>query len=102
MNIRPTADRIVVQRQETETTTAAGIVMPDSATEKPSRGTVIATGKGKTSTDGTVQPMEINTGDQVYFGKYAGTEIEINNTTYVIMREEDVLAVLTTNETVTT
>ena len=94
MNIRPTADRIVVQRQETETTTAAGIVMPDSATEKPSRGTVIATGKGKTSTDGTVQPMEINTGDQVYFGKYAGTEITIDGEEYLIMRESDIFAIV--------
>jgi len=93
MNIRPLQDRVVVKRMEEATTSAGGILIPDSAAEKPARGEVIAVGNGKVNTDGTVRPLDIKAGDQVLFGKYAGTEIKIDGDEVLIMREEDILGV---------
>ncbi|VAW57431.1 Heat shock protein 60 family co-chaperone GroES [hydrothermal vent metagenome] len=93
MNIRPLQDRVVIKRMEEETTSAGGIVIPDSATEKPSRGTVLAVGNGKVTNNGDVRPLDVKEGDQVLFGKYAGTEIKLDGEDVVIMREEDILGV---------
>ena len=93
MNIRPLQDRLVVKRMEEERTSAGGIVIPDSATEKPARGEVLAVGNGKVNTDGTVRPLDVKAGDQVLFGKYAGTEIKIDGEELLIKREEDILGV---------
>lgn len=94
MNIRPLGDRIVVRRLEEETKTAGGIYIPDSATEKPSEGEVIAIGKGRLTDKGDVIAMELKVGDKVIFGKYSGSEVKVDNETLLIMREEDVLAVV--------
>jgi len=93
MNIRPLQDRLVVKRMEEETTSAGGIYIPDSATEKPSRGEVLAVGNGKKNDNGDVTPMDVKVGDSVLFGKYAGTEIKIGDEELLIMREEDILGV---------
>ncbi len=93
MNIRPLQDRVVIKRMEEETTSAGGIVIPDSATEKPSRGEVLAVGNGKVTNNGDVRPLDVKAGDQVLFGKYAGTEIKIDGNEVLIMREEDILGV---------
>ena len=94
MNIRPLGDRIVVRRLEEETKTAGGIYIPDSATEKPSEGEVMAIGKGRITDKGDVIAMELKTGDKIIFGKYSGSEVKVDNETLLIMREEDVLAVV--------
>ena len=94
MKIRPLHDRVIVQRLEEEATSAGGIIIPDSATEKPSRGTVTAIGNGKVLEDGSVRPLELKVGDTVLFGQYSGTDIKLNNEEFLVMREEDVLAVL--------
>ena len=94
MNIRPLHDRVVVKRMEEERTSAGGIVIPDSATEKPSRGEVLAVGNGKVSDQGEVRPLDVKVGDKVLFGKYAGTEIKVDGQTVLIMREDDILAVV--------
>ena len=94
MNIRPLHDRVVVKRMEEERTSAGGIVIPDSATEKPSRGEVIAAGKGKVADNGDVHPLDVKTGDTVLFGKYAGTEIKVDGEEVLIMREDDILGVI--------
>ncbi len=94
MNIRPLRDRIIVERVEEETTTAGGIIIPDSAKEKPQQGIVKAVGKGKVTEDGTVLPMDVKVGDRILFGKYAGSEVKIDGIEYQIMREEDILGVL--------
>jgi chaperonin GroES len=93
MNIRPLHDRVVVKRTEEERTTASGIVIPDSATEKPSRGTILAAGKGRVSDSGENVAMEVKVGDQVLFGKFAGTEIKIDGEELLIMREDDIIGV---------
>ena len=93
MNIRPLQDRVVIKRMEEETTSAGGIVIPDSATEKPSRGEVLAVGNGKVGSNGDVRPLDVKAGDQILFGKYAGTEIKIDGDEVLIMREEDILGV---------
>jgi len=93
MNIRPLQDRVVVKRMEEERTSAGGIVIPDSATEKPSRGEVLAVGNGKVTSNGDVRPLDVKAGDQVLFGKYAGTEIKLDGDEVLIMREEDILGV---------
>jgi len=93
MNIRPLQDRLVVKRMEEETTSAGGIYIPDSATEKPSRGEVLAVGNGKKNDNGDATPMDVKVGDSVLFGKYAGTEIKIDGEELLIMREEDILGV---------
>jgi chaperonin GroES len=94
MNIRPLRDRIIVERIEEETTTAGGLIIPDSAKEKPQQGIVKAAGNGKVLEDGTVLPMDIKVGDRVLFGKYAGSEVKIDGKEYQIMREDDILGVL--------
>ncbi len=94
MKIRPLHDRIIVERLEEETKTAAGIIIPDSAKEKPQQGNVIAVGKGKTTEDGKIMPLDVKVGDKVLFGKYAGTDIKIDGKEYLMMREDDVLGVV--------
>ena len=94
MKIRPLHDRVIVKRLEEEATSAGGIIIPDSATEKPSRGEVTAVGNGKVLDNGDVRPLELKVGDTVLFGKYSGTEVKLENEDYLVMREEDVLAVL--------
>ncbi len=94
MNIRPLHDRVVIQRVEEEQTTPGGIVIPDTAKEKPYRGEVKAVGNGKLLENGEVRPLDVKVGDVVLFGKYAGTEVTIGDEDYLIMREEDILAVI--------
>ncbi len=94
MKIKPLADRILVQRLEAETKTAGGIVLPDSAKEKPQRGKVISVGPGKTLDDGTVKKLQVKKGDQVLFTSYAGTEVKISGKEHLIMSESDILAVI--------
>jgi len=94
VNIRPLGDRIVVRRLEEETKTAGGIYIPDSATEKPSEGEVVAVGNGRTANNGDLIAMEVKDGDKVIFGKYSGSEVKVGDETLLIMREEDVLAVV--------
>lgn len=94
MNIRPLHDRIIVERLEEETKTAAGIIIPDTAKEKPQQGKVVAVGKGKVTEDGKVLALDVKTGDKVLFGKYAGTEIKIEGKEYLMMREDDILGVV--------
>ncbi len=94
MNIRPLHDRVVIQRLEEEQTTPGGIVIPDTAKEKPHRGEVKAVGNGKLLENGEVRPLDVKVGDVVLFGKYAGTEVTIGDEDYLIMREEDILAVI--------
>ena len=94
MNIRPLGDRIVVRRVEEQKKSAGGIYIPDSAAEKPSEGEVIAVGKGRTANNGDLIAMEIKAGDKIIFGKYSGNEVKVNDETLLIMREEDVLAIV--------
>ncbi len=92
--IRPLGDRLIVERLETDEKTASGLYIPENAKEKPQRGKVLSVGKGKVREDGTVQPMDVRSGDQILFGKYAGTEVKIDGSDFLIMREDDVLGVL--------
>ena len=94
MKLRPLQDRILVQRVEEKATTKGGIIIPDTAKEKPAEGKVIAAGNGKLSDDGKRVPLEVKKGDRILFGKYAGTEVKIEGEEYLIMREEDVLGVV--------
>jgi chaperonin GroES len=94
MKLRPLNDRILVQRVEEETKTKGGIIIPDTAKEKPAEGKVIAVGNGKLGDDGKRIPLEIKTGDRILFGKYGGTEVKIEGDEYLIMREDDVLGVI--------
>ncbi|MCH8084152.1 MAG: co-chaperone GroES [Myxococcales bacterium] len=94
MKIRPLQDRIIVRRVDEEETTKGGIIIPDSAKEKPQEGKVIAVGKGKVSEDGKLQKLDVKKGDKVLFSKYAGTEINIEGTEHLIIREDDVLGVV--------
>ena len=94
MKIRPLHDRVVVKRMEEETTSAGGIVIPDSATEKPKRGEIISVGNGKIADSGDVRPLDVKAGDQVLFGKYSGTEIKIDGEDLLVMREDDIMGVL--------
>ena len=94
MNIHPLQDRVIVKRMEEETTSKGGIVLPDSATEKPIRGEVIAVGPGKTLDSGEKRPLEVKAGDTVLFGKYSGTEVKLNDEELVVMREEDIMGVI--------
>lgn len=93
MKLKPLHDRAVVRRMEEERTTAGGIVIPDTAAEKPARGEVVAVGTGKILENGDVRPMDVKVGDKVLFGKYAGTEVKIDGEEYVVMREDDIMAV---------
>lgn len=94
MSIRPLHDRVLIRRSEEETKTPGGIVLPESATEKPMTGEVIAVGKGKVNSNGDVRPLEVKAGDKVIFGKYAGTEVKVDNEKLLIMREDDVMGVM--------
>ena len=94
MKLRPLHDRVVVKRMEEERTSAGGIVIPDSAAEKPSEGEVVAVGKGKVTDSGDILGMDVKVGDKILFGKYSGTEIKINGDEVLIMREEDILGVI--------
>ena len=94
MNIRPLHDRVIVRRKEEERTTAGGIVIPDSATEKPSMGEILSVGNGKITDSGDVRAMEVKPGDTVYFGKYSGSEIKVDGEELLIMREDDIIAVV--------
>ena len=96
MKVRPLHDRIIVQRIEEEEQSVGGIIIPDTAKEKPQQGKVIAVGKGKIEKDGKVTPLDVKAGDTVLFGKYAGQEIKVDGGEYLIMREEEVLGVIET------
>jgi chaperonin GroES len=94
MNIRPLHDRVVVKRTEEERTSPGGIVIPDTAAEKPIRGKVIAIGNGKILESGDIRPLDLKVGDNVLFGKYSGTEVKVNGEDLLVMREDDVMAVV--------
>ena len=94
MNIRPLHDRVIVKRMEEERMSAGGIVIPDSATEKPVRGEVLAVGNGKILENGEKRPLDIQAGDTVLFGKYSGTEVKVDGEELLVMREEDIMAVI--------
>ena len=94
MNIRPLHDRVIVKRVEEETTSAGGIVLPGSATEKPSEGEVLAIGTGKQMENGSVRALEVKVGDKVLFGKYSGNEVKIDGDEVIVMREEDITGIL--------
>ena len=94
MKIRPLHDRVIVRRKEEERMSAGGIVIPDSATEKPIQGEVVAVGKGKLLETGDVRPLDVKAGDVVLFGKYAGTEVKVEGETLLVMREEDLMGVI--------
>ena len=94
MKLRPLQDRILVQRVEEETKTKGGIIIPDTAKEKPAEGQIVAVGNGKVSDDGKRIPLELKEGDRILFGKYSGTEVKIEGEEYLIMREDDVLGVI--------
>ncbi len=94
MKLRPLQDRILVQRVEEETTTKGGIIIPDTAKEKPAEGKVVAVGNGKLGDDGKRVALEIKKGDRILFGKYSGTEVKIEGEEFLIMREDDVLGII--------
>jgi len=94
MNIRPLHDRVILKRMEEETTSAGGIVIPDTAAEKPMRGEVMAIGKGKLLDSGDVVPLDVKVGDTVLFGKYSGTEVKVNGQDLLVMREDDIMGVI--------
>jgi chaperonin GroES len=94
MNIRPLHDRVIVKRMEEERMSAGGIVIPDSATEKPVQGEVIAVGHGKKKDNGDVIPLDVKVGDRILFGKYSGTEVKIAGDELLVMREEDIMGVI--------
>jgi len=94
MKLRPLQDRILVKRVEEETKTKGGIIIPDTAKEKPAEGKVVAVGNGKVGDDGKRIPLEIKKGDRILFGKYSGTEVKIEGDEHLVMREDDVLAVI--------
>jgi chaperonin GroES len=94
MKIRPLADKVLVQRLEAQTKTTGGIVLPDSAKEKPQRGKIISVGDGKVLDDGTVQKLQVKKGNMVLFTSYAGTEVKIDGKEYLIMSESDIMAVI--------
>jgi chaperonin GroES len=94
MKIRPLHDRVIVQREEEERKSAGGIVIPDTAAEKPIRGKVLAVGKGKILENGDIRPLDVKVGDKVLFGKYGGTEVKVDGEDLLVMREEDIMAVI--------
>ncbi|WP_297388249.1 co-chaperone GroES [Acidiferrobacter sp.] len=94
MNIRPLHDRVIVRRLEEERKSAGGIVIPDTAKEKPIQGEIVAVGKGKILESGEVRPLDVKVGDKVLFGKYAGTEVKVGAEELLVMREEDVVAII--------
>ncbi len=94
LNLRPLGDRLIVQRLEKEQFSAGGIVIPDTAKEKPSEGLIVAVGPGKHLDNGDLRGLDVKAGDKVLFGKYAGSEIRINDKDYLVLREEDIMAVI--------
>ncbi len=94
MHIRPLYDRIVIKRIEQQRKTASGIVIPDTAAEKPEQGEVVAVGNGKVLQDGTVRPLEVKVGDQVLFGKYAGQTVKVEGEELLVLREDDVMGII--------
>lgn len=94
MNIKPLYDRVVIKRMEEEKMSAGGIVIPDSATEKPIKGEVVAVGTGKALDNGDIRPPTVKVGDKVLFGKYAGTEVKLDGTDLLVVKEDDIFAVL--------
>jgi chaperonin GroES len=94
MKIRPLQDRVIVKRLQEEEKTKGGIIIPDSAKEKPQEGKVVAVGKGKVTDEGKVIPLDVKAGDKILFGKYSGTEVKIEGEEHLIMREEDILGVI--------
>lgn len=95
LGVRPLHDRILVKRMPEETKTTGGIIIPDTAKEKPLKGEIVAAGKGRFTEDGKVLPLEVKVGDKVLFGKYSGTELKLNGEDYLMMKEEDILGVFT-------
>jgi chaperonin GroES len=94
LGVRPLHDRILVRRMAEEEKTAGGIIIPDSAKEKPQRGEIVAAGNGRVTEDGKNLPLEVKVGDRVLFGKYSGTELKLNGEEYLMMREEDILGII--------
>ena len=94
MKIRPLHDRVIVKRLDEEKTSAGGIIIPDTAAEKPIQGKVVAVGKGKILENGEVRPLDVKVGDHILFGKYSGTEVKVDGDELLVMREEDVMAVI--------
>ncbi len=94
MNFKPLHDRVLIQRVESEEKTASGIIIPDTAQEKPMQGTVIAAGSGSKDESGKVTPLDVKAGDSVLFGKWAGTEVKLDGTDYLIMKESDIMGIL--------
>jgi chaperonin GroES len=94
MNLRPLHDRVIVKRLDQETKTASGLIIPDAAAEKPDQGEVLAVGNGKVQENGNVRPLEVKVGDRVLFGKYSGQSVKVNGEELLVMREEDIMAVV--------
>jgi chaperonin GroES len=94
MKLRPLHDRVIIKRLEAETKSAGGIVIPDTATEKPIKGEVVAVGTGKILEDGKIRPLAVKAGDKVLFGKYSGTEVKVDGDELLVMREEDLMAII--------
>jgi chaperonin GroES len=94
MNLRPLHDRVIVKRLDQETKTASGLIIPDAAAEKPDQGEVLAVGNGKVQENGNVRPLEVKVGDRVLFGKYSGQAVKVNGDELLVMREEDIMAIV--------
>jgi chaperonin GroES len=94
MNVRPLGDRVVIRRVKDEEKTRGGIIIPDSAKERPLEGEVIAVGSGRRNEDGTIEPLDVKRGDRVLFGKWSGTEVEVSGEEHLILREEDILGIV--------
>jgi chaperonin GroES len=94
MNIRPLHDRVIVKRLEEERTSSGGIVIPDTAAEKPMKGQVVAAGPGKLNDEGKLRPLDVKAGDKVLFGKYSGTEVKVDGQDLVVMREDDIMGII--------
>jgi chaperonin GroES len=94
IGVRPLHDRVLVRRVPEEQKTAGGIIIPDTAKEKPQKGEIVATGKGRITEDGKLTPLDVKVGDQILFGKYAGTELKLHGEEYLMMREEDILGIM--------
>ncbi|MDQ7048070.1 MAG: co-chaperone GroES [Enterobacterales bacterium] len=94
MSIRPLHDRVLVRRMEDETVSAGGILIPDNAKEKPSRGEILAVGNGKHLDNGDVRPLEVKVGDKVLFGKYSGNEVKVDGEELLVMREDDIVGII--------
>ncbi|WP_424192654.1 co-chaperone GroES [Ampullimonas aquatilis] len=94
MSLRPLHDRVIVKRLDSETKTASGIVLPDNAAEKPDQGEILAVGTGKLLDDGKVRPLEVKVGDRVLFGKYSGQSVKVNGDEVLVLREDDIFAIV--------